>query len=109
MFRLVPVAGLGCIDVPSATVSLFDTLAIVLLLPLYDAVILPSMRRCCHWQPTQLQRSGVGTQCVAFAGCFCFCWSISIVLVRGWTLHGGRLQLTDDLWAAPTLACAQAV
>lgn len=61
MFRLVPLPGLGCVDVPSASMSLFNTLSIVVLLPLYDLAFLPMLKACCNYQPTQLQRTGVGT------------------------------------------------
>ena len=46
-------------DIPAATLSAFDTLSIIVLVPLYDKGLVPSLRRC-GVKMTVLRRIGVG-------------------------------------------------
>ena len=46
-------------DIPAASMSFFNTLAIIILIPLYDKVIIPTLKRM-GWGPTNLQRIGCG-------------------------------------------------
>ena len=46
-------------SITSASLSAFDTIAIIILVPLYDQVIIPVLSRY-NLQPTYLQRVGIG-------------------------------------------------
>eukprot|EP00210_Caulerpa_lentillifera_P005995 g5730.t1 len=46
--------------IPSASMTFFNTVAILVVLPLYDLCILPLMKKCFNYSPTSLQRIGVG-------------------------------------------------
>eukprot|EP00803_Ostreobium_quekettii_P006650 evm.model.scf_534.10 EVM.evm.TU.scf_534.10 scf_534:53976-59558(+) len=50
---------LGRYTIPAASLSVFDVLAIVVLVPIYDRLIVPLLRQC-NREPTQLQRIGAG-------------------------------------------------
>ena len=50
---------IGSITIPAASLSVFDTLTIILLIPLYDRIIVPLMER--FWRrPTVLEKIGWG-------------------------------------------------
>lgn len=53
---------LGSFDIPAASLSTFDTLSVIIWVPLYDFVIIPLARRFTgnHQGFTQIQRMGIG-------------------------------------------------
>ena len=59
-------------SITSASLSAFDTIAIIILVPIYDRLLIPLLRRV-NMAPTYLQRIGIGlgvgwsTNCVADA------------------------------------------
>lgn len=46
-------------SITSASLSAFDTIAIIILVPVYDRIIIPFLTRY-NLQPTYLQRIGIG-------------------------------------------------
>jgi len=46
--------------IPAASMSLFNTGSIVLLIPIYDLLLLPALKRYLNYKPTLLQRTGAG-------------------------------------------------
>ena len=48
MFRWLPTPGLGCVYIPAASMSVFNLLAVLLLLPLFDLVLMPALQRRFH-------------------------------------------------------------
>ena len=49
---------LGSFHIPAASLSIFNTLAIIVLIPLYDSAFIPLLRRC-GTKITLLQRIGM--------------------------------------------------
>ena len=47
------------IFIPSASMSIFNVLSVILLIPVYDKLVEPLVRRCGH-KITMLQRIGAG-------------------------------------------------
>ena len=46
-------------SITSASLSAFDTIAIIILVPIYDRILIPILRRW-NLAPTYLQRVGIG-------------------------------------------------
>lgn len=46
-------------SITSASLSAFDTIAIIILIPFYDRILIPFLSRY-NLQPTYLQRVGIG-------------------------------------------------
>lgn len=46
--------------IPAASMSLFNTGCIILLIPIYDLVLIPTMKKYLNYTPTLLQRAGAG-------------------------------------------------
>ena len=46
-------------NITSASLSAFDTIAIIILVPIYDRILIPILRRW-NLAPTYLQRVGIG-------------------------------------------------
>ena len=59
MNRKVEIFGLNE-EIPSASMSFFNTGSIIVLIPLYDLLILPAMKKHFRFVPTLLQRTGAG-------------------------------------------------
>jgi peptide/histidine transporter 3/4 len=61
---------MGSFQIPIASLSLLDTLGVLLLIPIMDKLIYPLLARCFDFHPSQLQRIGVG-MLVATASMLC--------------------------------------
>ena len=47
-------------EIPSASMSFFNTGTIIILIPVYDLLILPALKKQFGFVPTSLQRTGAG-------------------------------------------------
>ncbi len=62
-------------SITSASLSAFDTIAIIILVPIYDRLLIPVLRRF-NMAPTYLQRIGIGLGVS--------CYLVTISLQPGW-------------------------
>lgn len=59
MNRKTSIFGLD-FDVPAASMSFFNTAIILIMIPVYDLLFLPSLKKLFNFTPTSLQRIGSG-------------------------------------------------
>lgn len=89
-------------DIPEASLPIFDTLSIILWVPIYDCLIIPAARRFTRHPNglTQLQRIGIGLLISVFTMISTAALEVYRLSVANW---GGGTGIRIDLLAGATV------